>query len=102
MIDALAICVSIVDCWLPPDAGEDSFSLLPLSTDEPHDFRRTPPDSPFGLRHVRHSAATMKLVPGSRSGGREQPSGNPYVPPFASFSLEADLARSNESSRVAS
>jgi arylsulfatase A-like enzyme len=96
LTDVMATCATIVKHALPPDAGEDSFSLLPLLTNKPDDFQRAPVihHSANGMFAIRQQQ--WKLVLGNGSGGREQPSGKPFVRPYALFDLKTDLAESTD------
>lgn len=93
--DFFATCAAVTGAKLPDAAAEDSFSLLPLLTGKPADFRRAPV--------INHSAAGMfairegkwKLVLGNGSGGRERPRGKPFKKPYALFDLSTDILERN-------
>ena len=74
----------------PGEAAPDSFDLTPLFHGKEQDFKRAPV--------VHHSVAGMfairegdwKLVLGNGSGGREQPRGRRFTPPWQLFNLKDD------------
>ncbi len=90
LTDFLATCAEIIGCPLPEDAGEDSFSLLPLMKGEGWTSARAPvihhsSEGMFSLRDGK-----WKMVFGSGSGGREKPLGKPFEKPYFLFDLEKD------------
>lgn len=90
LVDFVATCAEITGVALPPNTGEDSFSLLSL-------FRGKEPTRPRAPV-VNHSANGMfalrdgrwKMVFGNGSGGREKPAGRPFQEPYALFDLDHD------------
>jgi arylsulfatase A len=102
---ATASAVSGAKLPQPTEAAPDSFNLLPLFQGKDRQFKRAPV--------INHSAAGMfavrdgewKLILGNGSGGRQQPKGRRFQPPWQLFNLENDLAEttdlaSQESERV--
>lgn len=90
LTDFMATCAEITGTRLPDDAGEDSFSLLPLMKGGDWTTPRAPvihhsSNGTFSLRQGR-----WKMVFGSGSGGREIPVGKPFEKPFFLFDLEKD------------
>lgn len=91
LTDLMATCAEIVGAGIPQNAGEDSFSLLPLLQGRKPAKSRPPV--------VHHSAGGMfairegqwKLVLGNGSGGREQPRGKPFEKPYHLFDLSKDI-----------
>jgi arylsulfatase A len=94
LTDFFATLADILQVSLPDNAAEDSFSLLPLLTDEGK-FDRAPV--------IHHSAAGMfairegrwKLIAGNGSGGRQQPKGQPFEGPYMLFDLSEDIGEEN-------
>ena len=90
LTDFMATCAAVTGFSPPKNAGEDSFSLLPLF--EGKDW--TVPRAPV----IHHSSSGMfslregkwKMVFGSGSGGREKPVGKPFEEPYFLFDLESD------------
>jgi arylsulfatase A len=90
LTDFLATCAELTGIPLPENAGEDSFSLLPLMKGGVW----APPRAPV----IHHSSEGMfslrdgrwKMVFGSGSGGREKPLGKPFEKPYFLFDLEKD------------
>jgi arylsulfatase A-like enzyme len=90
LTDFLATCAQISSISLTDDAGEDSFSLLPLMKGGGWPVSRAPvihhsSQGIFSLREGR-----WKMVFGSGSGGREKPQGKPFEKPYFLFDLEND------------
>ena len=92
LTDILATIAEIVGTELPDDAGEDSFSLLPLLRGETPETSRPPVihHSHRGMFAIREGR--WKLVAGNGSGGRERPQGSAFGRPFELYDLEADLS----------
>lgn len=96
LTDLMATCAEVAGVSMPPDAGEDSFSLLPLFRGREEAFRRAPV--------VNHSAAGMfavregrwKLVLGNGSGGRQAPRGKPFTKPYFLYDLDADPSETQD------
>ena len=92
LTDFMATAAEIAGVELPPDAGEDSFSILPLLEGR----RPARPRAPV----VHHSAngvfalrdGKWKLVFGNGSGGREQPLGQPFERPYSLFDMTEDIS----------
>jgi arylsulfatase A-like enzyme len=92
LVDLMATCAAIVGADLPPDAGEDSFSILPALTGEPH-------AKPVRPAVVHHSIDGMfairdgkwKLVLGRGSGGWDG-KGSPSDPEGQLYDMEKDFA----------
>jgi len=95
LTDFFATVAEITGAELPPDAAEDSFSLLALWQDKP--WKR-------GAPVIHHSARGMfairdglwKLVAGNGSGGREKPAGEPFARPYQLFDLSTDISERND------
>ena len=90
LTDVFATLADIVGQDLPEDAGEDSFSLLPIMRGGTWERPRAPvihhsSNGTFAIRDGK-----WKLVAGSGSGGREKPTGNPFERPYQLFDLDAD------------
>lgn len=90
LTDFLATCAEISGLSLPQDAGEDSFSLLPLMRGGGWTVPRAAvihhsSQGMFSLRDGR-----WKMVFGSGSGGREKPLGKPFEKPYSLFDLKKD------------
>ncbi len=88
LTDFFATCAEIVRFDMPPNAGEDSFSLMGLLAGR--GWLRAPvvhhsANGVFALRQGK-----WKMVFGNGSGGREQPVGKPFARPYALFDMEQD------------
>jgi len=94
LTDVLATLAELTGQDLGPDAGEDSFSLLPLLQGRPEAFVRAPVvhHSINGRFAIRSGA--WKLVLGNGSGGREAPRGKPFTRPYTLFDLARDPGES--------
>jgi arylsulfatase A len=92
LTDYYATVAQLIDREIPPAAGEDSISFLPLLSAPEKNHRRPPVihHSGGGMFAIRDGK--WKLVLGSGSGGREQPKGKVFEKPFALFDLKADLS----------
>ena len=85
--DLLATCAAILGTKLPENAGEDSFSILPLLRGENHNLRpHAVSQSSSGLLAIRQGA--WKLIFGQGSGGWSK--GNDSHPGQL-YNLETDL-----------
>ena len=90
LTDLMATCAELAGFHLPTDAGEDSFSIVPLLQGK----KRPRPRAPV----IHHSGGGMfslregkwKIVLGSGSGGRQQPRGKPFEKPYFLFDMEQD------------
>ena len=88
--DLMATCAEIVGIELPPDVGEDSFSLLPLLRGGSTPVRQNSvSQSAAGLTSIRNGP--WKLIFGSGSGGWSQ---GQDEHPAQLYHLEEDLAES--------
>ncbi|MBN2327386.1 MAG: arylsulfatase [Candidatus Omnitrophica bacterium] len=90
LTDVFASCSDVVGFSIPKQAGEDSFSLLPLIEGKTDRIARAPVihhsvNGMFSLRDEK-----WKMVFGDGSGGREKPVGKPFREPYFLFDLEAD------------
>ena len=94
LTDFLATCAEITGFPLPRNAGEDSFSLLPLMKGGGWTVPRAPVihHSSEGMFSLRDGQ--WKMVFGSGSGGREKPLGKPFEKPYFLFDLEKDPSES--------
>lgn len=96
LTDVFATLAEVVENPTPPDAGEDSYSFLPLLGSDADDFARP--------AVVHHSSAGVfairegrwKLVLGDGSGGWEEPAGKAFAKPYQLFDLQADPAESSD------
>ena len=98
LIDLFATASDLAKAKLPKptEAAPDSFSWVPLFKGKPGQFRRAPV--------INHSAAGMfairmaewKLVLGNGSGGRQQPKGRRFTPPWQLFNLKEDPAETTD------
>ena len=92
LVDLFATASELAKAKLPKpnEAAPDSFSWGPLFKGKPGQFRRAPV--------INHSASGMfairmdewKLVLGNGSGGRQQPKGRRFTPPWQLFNLDDD------------
>ena len=93
-VDLFATAAAVARTKLPSPqaAAPDSFNWLPLLRGTPAKFKRAPV--------VNHSSAGMfavregdwKLILGNGSGGRQQPRGRRFSPPWQLYNLKDDLA----------
>jgi len=98
LVDLFATASDLAKAKLPKptEAAPDSFSWVPLFKGKPGQFRRAPV--------INHSAAGMfairmaewKLVLGNGSGGRQQPKGRRFTPPWQLFNLKEDPAETTD------
>ncbi len=90
LVDMMATLAQCLEFELPPGAGEDSISFVPVLED-PSGADDRPPlicHSGGGMFAIRDS--NWKLVAGNGSGGREVPKGKPFEQPWMLFDLEND------------
>ena len=102
LVDLFATASDLAKAKLPKptEAAPDSFSWVPLFKGKPGQFRRAPV--------INHSAAGMfairmaewKLVLGNGSGGRQQPKGRRFTPPWQLFNLKEDPAETTDLSSL--
>lgn len=90
LVDFLATCAEIVGLPLPDDAGEDSYSLLPLLRGHQPPRPRAPVVNHSGNGMFALRDGRWKMVFGNGSGGREKPAGRPFQQPYALFDLARD------------
>lgn len=96
LTDLMATCADVIGAKMPRDAGEDSFSTLPLM------LGRTPPAPRAPVVH--HSSngtfavrdGKWKLILSSGSGGREKPAGKPFSKPYRLFDMAADPSETTD------
>ncbi len=94
LVDLLATAAEIVGAE-KPDSAQDSFSMLPLLRGQAtHDRPPVIHHSGAGMFSIR--AGEWKLVLGNGSGGREKPSGKPFLRPYQLFNLSNDLAEKTD------
>jgi arylsulfatase A-like enzyme len=90
--DLMGTCAALVGAVLPPDAGEDSYNILPALTGEPHARPIRPGvvhhsiDGMFAIREGK-----WKLVLGRGSGGWDG-KGSPSDPEGQLYDMEKDSA----------
>jgi arylsulfatase A len=96
LTDVFATLADLVGEALPDDAAEDSFSLLPLLRGGEETFDRAPVihHSVSGMFAIRDGR--WKLVAGNGSGGREEPTGEPFGRPYRLYDLEADPSETHD------
>ena len=92
LTDFMATASAVAGAKLPDNAGEDSFSTLPLLLGKPWAKPRAPVvhHSANGTFAVREGK--WKLVLSSGSGGREKPAGKPFGKPYRLFDMAADIS----------
>jgi len=90
LTDFFATAAELAGATLANDAGEDSFSFLPLLMGESRASPRAPVvhHSAQGLFAIREGK--WKLVLGNGSGGREEPAGEPFAKPYSLFDMTED------------
>jgi arylsulfatase A-like enzyme len=90
LTDVFATFADLTGLSIPANAGEDSFSLLPLMRGEEWPDPRAPVihHSSNGIFSLRDGK--WKMVFGNGSGGREKPAGKPFEKPYFLFDLEND------------
>ena len=96
LTDLMATFAAMTGEKLPTDAGEDSFSTLPLLLGRDWEAPRAPVvhHSANGTFAIREGQ--WKLVFSSGSGGREKPVGKPEGEPGRLFDLSADLSETTD------
>jgi len=96
LTDLMATCAQIVGAELPRDAGEDSFSTLPLMLGKEPPAPRAPVvhHSSNGTFAVRDGK--WKLILSTGSGGREKPTGKPGSKPYRLFDMAADISETTD------
>lgn len=96
LTDVFATVAELVGTELPSDAGEDSYSFLPLLTGGADDHGRPPVihHSINGMFAVRDGK--WKLVLGNGSGGRAKPKGEPFGKPYQLYDMEADPSETTD------
>ncbi len=90
LTDFFATAAAVAGAKLPPDAAEDSFSLLPLL--EGKSWTRDPvihhsANGTFAIRDGK-----WKLIASAGSGGREKPVGKPFEGQYQLYDLSEDIA----------
>ncbi len=90
LVDVFATLAEMTGRPVADDAGEDSFSLLPVLHGETERFERAPVimhsiNGTFAIREGR-----WKLIAGSGSGGRGQPKSRPFDRPYQLYDLADD------------
>jgi len=96
LTDLMATCADIAGAKLPSDAGEDSFSILPLLLGKEPAAPRAPVihhsiNGTFAIRDGK-----WKLILSTGSGGREKPSGKPFSKPYRLFDMAADISETTD------
>jgi arylsulfatase A-like enzyme len=74
----------------PSDAAPDSFDLTPLLLGKEKGFKRAPVVHHSGSGMFAVRKGDWKLVLGNGSGGRQQPKGRRFQPPWQLFNLKED------------
>jgi arylsulfatase A len=90
LTDLMATFAAMVDVDLPKDAGEDSFSLLPLMEQNSKGWKRD-----YVINHSINGSFAIrdkdwKLIATSGSGGRGKPSSKPFDKPYQLYNLKND------------
>jgi arylsulfatase A-like enzyme len=90
LTDLMATFAAMVDIDLPKDAGEDSFSLLPLMEQNPKAWKRD-----YVINHSINGSFAIrdnewKLIATSGSGGRGNPKSGPSGKPHQLYNLKDD------------
>lgn len=90
LVDLMATVTDILDMPLPDNAGEDSFSLLPLFEGRTQDWQRAPvvnhsANGTFALRQNQ-----WKLIAGNGSGGRGIPRSKAGSTPYQLYDMQND------------
>ena len=90
LTDLMATLAEITGFQLPSNAGEDSFSLVPLLQGRKPPIPRTPVVHHSGSGMFSLREGKWKMVFGNGSGGRQRPRGKPFEKPYFLFDLEQD------------
>jgi arylsulfatase A-like enzyme len=90
LTDLMATLAEITGFQLPRDAGEDSFSLVPLLQGRQPPTPRAPVIHHSGSGMFSLREGKWKMVFGNGSGGRQRPRGKPFETPYVLFDLEQD------------
>ena len=95
-VDLMATCAAVAGIDLPADAGEDSFSILPLMLGKEPEAPRAPVvhhsvNGTFAIRDGK-----WKVVFSTGSGGRERPAGKPFAKPYRLFDMDADVRETTD------
>ena len=92
LVDFFATAAEISGATIPPGAGQDSFSLLPLMQGNSWSRQRDPVihHSAGGAFAIRQGK--WKLVLCNGSGGREMPRGKPFQKPYFLFDMTEDIS----------
>ena len=90
LTDLMATCAEIAGFPLPSDAGEDSFSIVPLLQGRKPPAPRAPVIHHSGSGMFSLRRGKWKMVFGNGSGGRQRPRGKPFEKPYFLFDLERD------------
>jgi arylsulfatase A len=94
LTDFIATCADIVNEKLPDNAGEDSYSLLPLLTDKPHKFKRkaTVLHSVDGYFAIQKGKWKLEMCAGSGGWSAPKPGKEEAgLPPIQLYNLENDI-----------
>ena len=90
LTDLTATCAEVAGFALPPDAAEDSFSIVPLLKGREWPVPRAPVIHHSGSGMFSLRQGKWKMVFGNGSGGRESPRGKPFQKPYFLFDMEKD------------
>lgn len=90
LVDLMATVTDMLGLSLPNDAGEDSFSLVPLFQGREDTWQRSSvvhhsANGTFALRKDK-----WKLIAGSGSGGRGTPRSKPWSTPYQLYDMQDD------------
>lgn len=97
-VDLFGTAAAVAGAKLPPptQAAPDSFSWLPLFEGREKGFKRAPVIHHSGSGMFAIREGDWKLVLGDGSGGRQQPKGKRFGPPWRLFNLAEDLAETDD------